>query len=246
MKKLLLTFSLMVMAFVGFSQIDLAVDTNKTTIDIQRPTFSENANTVNGIQLESGALVLDDDDASYGTMIRFGIGKRVELRTQTDWDTGFNVGVKVNLFQSTERWMPDVAVLSFFDENPFGAIMVTDYRVVADFDDMIDRLGVTLNYGKGIDIYAEDEDEDEAGVDEEGADEYYVINNYFNAVVRYQVLDRVEAFGEVQVREDDLNYNVGFIALANNRWAIDVHGGSILIDGDASPFFGGGVSFAVK
>ena len=41
----------------------------------------------------------------------------------------------------------------------------------------------------------------------------------------------------------DLNYNVGFIALANNRWAIDVHGGSI---GDASPFFGGGVSFAVK
>jgi hypothetical protein len=225
MKKLLLTFSLMVMAFVGFSQIDLAVDTNKTTIDIQRPTFSENANTVNGIQLESGALVLDDDDASYGTMIRFGIGNRVELRTQTNWDTGFNVGVKVNLFQSTERWMPDVAVLSFFNQNPAGAIMATDYRVVADFDDMIDRLGVTLNYGKQAMVGG---------------------SNYFNAVARYQIFDRVGAFGEVQVMGEDLNYNVGFIALANNNWAVDLHGGSMTMGDETSPFFGGGVSFAVR
>lgn len=227
MKKLLLTFSLMVMAFVGFSQIDFAVDTNKTTIDIQRPTFSENANTVNGIQLENGAFVLDT--VEYGTMIRFGIGNRVELRTQINWDTGFSVGVKVNLFQSTERWMPDVAVLSFFDQNPDGAIMATDYRVVADFDDMIDRLGVTLNYGKGINAFR-----------------LNGMENYFNAVVRYQVLNRVSAFGEVQVIGEDLNYNVGFIALANNNWAVDLHGGSMTMGDETSPFFGGGVSFAVR
>ena len=229
MKKLLLTFSVMLMAFVGFSQIDFAVDTNKTTIDIQRPTFSENANTVNGIQLENGAFVLDTNDVVYGTMIRFGIGNRVEIRTQTNWDTGFNVGVKVNLFESTERWMPDVAVLSFFNQNSAGAIMATDYRVVVDFDDMVDRLGVTLNYGKGINLVR-----------------LNGMENYFNAVSRYQLLDRIAAFGEVQVMGEDLNYNVGFIALANNNWAVDLHGGSMTMGDETTPFFGGGVSFAVR
>ena len=224
MKKLLLTFSVMLMAFVGFSQIDFAVDTNKTTIDIQRPTFSENANTVNGIQLENGVF-LDTNDVVYGTMIRFGIGNRVEVRTRTDWDTGFNVGVKVNLFQSTERWMPDVAVLSFFGQDPSGAIMATDYRVVADFDDMVDRLGLTLNYGKEAMVGG---------------------TNYFNALINYQIFTRVGAFAELQVMGEDLNYNVGFIALANNNWAVDLHGGSITMGDETSPFFGGGVSFAVR
>lgn len=225
MKKLLLTFSLMVMAFVGFSQIDLTVDTNQPTIDIQRPTFSENANTVSGIQLENGAFVLDTNDVVYGSMVRFGIGNRVEVRTQTDWDSGLNLGLKVNLFESTERWMPDVAVLSFFDQNAAGAIMATDYRIVADFDDMVDRLGVTFNYGKQAMV--------------EGS-------NYFNAVARYQLFDRVGAFGEVQVIGEDMNYNVGFIALANNNWAIDLHGGSMAMGDETTPFFGGGASFAVR
>lgn len=224
MKRVILTLSIMLMAFVGFSQIDFTVDSDKPTIDIQRPTFSENSNITPGIQLENGAFALDDDDASYSTMVRFSLGERVELRTTTNWDSNLNLGFKVNVFNSEEKWMPDVAVISSFNLNGLSNSTVSDYRVVADFDDMVDKLGVTFNYGKGI-------------------------QNYFNTVARYQVLDRLGAFGEVQVIDEDLNYNVGFTVLANNNWVFDVHGGSISDEnGEDStlPFFGGGLSFLVR
>jgi len=236
MKRVILTLSIMLMAFVGFSQIDFTVDSDKPTIDIQRPTFSENSNITPGIQLENGAFALDDDDASYSTMVRFSLGERVELRTTTNWDSNLNLGFKVNVFNSEEKWMPDVAVISSFNLNGLSNSTVSDYRVVADFDDMVDKLGVTFNYGKG-DLF-----------------NYDLINragmqNYFNTVARYQVLDRLGAFGEVQVIDEDLNYNVGFTVLANNNWVFDVHGGSISDEnGEDStlPFFGGGLSFLVR
>ncbi len=227
MRKILLTFSMMLMALVGFSQIDFSIDPDQPTIDIQRPTFSENANTLSStpIQFENGAFVLDTNDVTYGSMVRFRATDRIEVRTQTDWSNGFNAGVKVNVFNGSDRWMPDVAILSFFNQNPMGGIMATDYRVIATFDNMVDKLGVTFNYGK----QAQDEG-----------------SNYFNATANYQVLERVTAFAEAQMIGEDVNYNFGFIALANNNWALDIHGGSMAMGDETTPFFGGGVSFAVR
>ena len=236
MRKILLTFSMMLMALVGFSQIDFSIDPDQPTIDIQRPTFSENANTLSltPIQFENGAFVLDTNDVTYGSMVRFRATDRIEVRTQTDWSNGFNAGLKVNVFSGSDRWMPDVAILSFFNQNPMGGIMATDYRVIATFDNMVDKLGVTFNYGKGITSELES-----LGSIVEPVE-------YFNATANYQVLERVTAFAEAQVIGEDVNYNFGFIALANNNWALDIHGGSMAMGDETSPFFGGGVSFAVR
>lgn len=226
MRKYLLTLSLVLMAFVGFSQIDFSVDPNQPTINIQRPTFSESATVLQGtpIQFENGALVPEEGDVAYNSFMRFRVNDRIELRSNTDWDTNFDIGAKVVLFNSDEAYFPDISVQSNFTQAG-GQIMATDYRVAATFDNLVDNLGLTFNYGKMARFNG---------------------SNYFIATGSYQVLDRVTAFAEAQVRGEDVDYNFGFIALANNRWAVDIRGGSVAMGDESASFFGGGISFAVK
>lgn len=185
--------------FLSFFNMNSVV--GQGSIGTERPTTSTSSYTIskNTFQFEQG-FVFWNDTTAFDGLFRVAVSKRAEVRLFTSYGSNSTyLGAKVNLWEQNE-YKPGISI-----QGSLGSELSLQNFRVSWSQKISDKMGTTLNIGKG--------------------DIYYAV-----LALGYSLGDKTSVFIEGVYDDKVQQFNAGATFLINSETQIDLSGALLTTD----------------